>query len=664
MSAVYEVSEGGFDLTEAPPDAKHLDHKTAGTEAFKLKNFDVAVTEYSAALRLAPESDDSFKSVVLCNRSAAYGGLEKFSKALEDAKLSLKYDPENVKAYYRVATYSFQLSDWVGAISASEKGLKIDPDNKPLQRLKIKAKREKKAAPVPMSSSNKNYVSLYPEKTEKHGSARDLLRQLKFELGSGKASKTHTGLDGMFARLIDPQKFQQTIFPGLSPEARKNAPKTLIELLENPMYEEEMAVNGIPDARKKAHSVLENVKRKGAKQNQFMDAATEASLWPQIMQEAIAHQVVEVVNRVNKKEHSNKGISAAVVCAVACAIDINIIHNAEGIDIPINEQFLPMVESILGGDNTISRGARGEDVSNGGDEEDDGFLPEESLVGLLVVPGLEDSRMKEIEESRSFDPSSPGDEDLGIGSGWFVLDNFLGEDAHSVLDPAIRSDCKRLARNDRMTPIPVMKKAGEGTPGGILSEGHGKIAWVSGNELSDKYAAIAEIITSLRSLTSELNSHALSTYKKNHSNEEINVFKVAKPFDTAVAVTSFGKGDRQTPRIDSGGGETEDVGHAVSCLYFCGDVGVGGTTSAGGAKRSGALRLTNLSDKKSVVIDHKKDRLVCWRSKDVENEILEVLNPDENLFSVRLWFHGCITSKENVMLSIGRLKDANLQGKD
>ena len=57
-----------------------------------------------------------------------------------------------------------------------------------------------------------------------------------------------------------------------------------------------------------------------------------------------------------------------------------------------------MVESILGGDNTISRGARGEDVSNGGDEEDDGFLPEESLVGLLVVPGLEDSRMKEIEE--------------------------------------------------------------------------------------------------------------------------------------------------------------------------------------------------------------------------------------------------------------------------
>jgi hypothetical protein len=68
-----------------------------------------------------------------------------------------------------------------------------------------------------------------------------------------------------------------------------------------------------------------------------------------------------------------------------------------------------------------------------------------------------------------------------------------------------------------------------------------------------------------------------------------------------------------------------------------------------------------LSDKKTAVISHKKDRLVCWRSKDVENEILEVLGASENLFAIRLWFHGCITSRENVMLSIGRLKEKNLK---
>ena len=61
-----------------------------------------------------------------------------------------------------------------------------------------------------------------------------------------------------------------------------------------------MAARGIPDARKKAKDVLQAVKRKGAANNQFMDAATEATLWPQIMQEAIAHQVISVVNRVHK----------------------------------------------------------------------------------------------------------------------------------------------------------------------------------------------------------------------------------------------------------------------------------------------------------------------------------------------------------------------------
>ena len=101
-----------------------------------------------------------------------------------------------------------------------------------------------------------------------------------------------------------------------------------------------------------------------------------------------------------------------------------------------------------------------------------------------------------------------------------------------------------------MTPIPVMKRAGEGTKGGILSEGHGKIAWVSGGELEEKYAAVAEVINTLRGLSSELNEHALSLYKENHRRDEINVFKVAKPLDENVAVTSFRKGDRQGPRLD------------------------------------------------------------------------------------------------------------------
>ena len=288
----------------------------------------------------------------------------------------------------------------------------------------------------------------------------------------------------MFARLIDSKKFQQTIFPGLSPDARKTAPKTLMELLENPLYEKEMAEFGIPAARQKAQSVLENVKRKGAKEGQYMDAATEANLWPQIMQEAIAHQVVEVVNRVHKREHGNKGISAAVICAVACAMDINKIHSGESI--PINEQFLPMVDNILGPGNALTVGG-----SSDSDSEDDDCLPEESLIGLLVVPGLPQDRMEEIQSSRSFDPTKPGDEGLSIGSGWFVIDDFFGEEGYAALGAAIKSDCRRMRKKNRMTPIPVLRKVGDKTPGGgILDKGHGMIAWVSDDEFNDQYAAV------------------------------------------------------------------------------------------------------------------------------------------------------------------------------
>ena len=139
-----------------------------------------------------------------------------------------------------------------------------------------------------------------------------------------------------------------------------------MELLEDPVYEEEMASKGIPDAKAKAHSVLESVKMKGAKENQYMDAQTEANLWPQIMQEAIAHQVVAVVNRVHKRRVATGGVSSAVICAVGCAIDLNEIHGGEGLTIPINEKFKPMVDEILGVGNKVSGGEKGD----GNNEED------------------------------------------------------------------------------------------------------------------------------------------------------------------------------------------------------------------------------------------------------------------------------------------------------
>lgn len=49
----------------------------------------------------------------------------------------------------------------------------------------------------------------------------------------------------------------------------------------------------------KAESVLSSVKQKGAAKGQFMDAATEAALRPQVLQEAFARELIEIVKRLN-----------------------------------------------------------------------------------------------------------------------------------------------------------------------------------------------------------------------------------------------------------------------------------------------------------------------------------------------------------------------------
>ena len=109
------------------------------------------------------------------------------------------------------------------ALEAAEAGLEADPESRPLLKVKLKAKKAKKEAKSSKTVAGfaqKDYVSLYPERAEKHGTSRGLLLQLKHELSSGKASKTHTGLSGMFKRLMDPKLFRDTVFPGLSEEVR------------------------------------------------------------------------------------------------------------------------------------------------------------------------------------------------------------------------------------------------------------------------------------------------------------------------------------------------------------------------------------------------------------------------------------------------------------
>lgn len=109
--------------------------------------------------------------------------------------------------------------------------------------------------------------------------------------------------DGVFAKLLQEHEFQKLVYPGIPPDQLKHAPKNLQELLQDPIYEDEL-LELMPKVQAKAESVLGNVKKRGAAQGEIMDAATERLLLPQVLQEAFAREVLAMVHRVNTKKHA------------------------------------------------------------------------------------------------------------------------------------------------------------------------------------------------------------------------------------------------------------------------------------------------------------------------------------------------------------------------
>ncbi|CAH0484651.1 unnamed protein product [Peronospora farinosa] len=108
--------------------------------------------------------------------------------------------------------------------------------------------------------------------------------------------------DGVFAKLLQQDEFQQLIYPGIPTEQLIHAPRNLQTLLEDPWYEQELLAL-MPKVQAKAASVLTSVKKQGADQGDVMDSTTERMLMPQILQEAFGREVLAMVHRVNYQKH-------------------------------------------------------------------------------------------------------------------------------------------------------------------------------------------------------------------------------------------------------------------------------------------------------------------------------------------------------------------------
>src|SRR6516225_1581030 len=76
---------------EDPAVAKH----EAGVEALKNSKFDIAIAQFTGAIKLDPRRVDSY-----LGRSRAYYAKNEFDKAIADCDQAISIDPQNADGYY------------------------------------------------------------------------------------------------------------------------------------------------------------------------------------------------------------------------------------------------------------------------------------------------------------------------------------------------------------------------------------------------------------------------------------------------------------------------------------------------------------------------------------------------------------------------------------
>ncbi|KAF1322511.1 hypothetical protein FI667_g11162, partial [Globisporangium splendens] len=335
--------DGSFDVSDTLSSARALEKQKAGAcvpvrvalpvrgckgnDAFRDRAFELAATFYSQAIEC-----DRGNHLLYSNRSVARHQLKQFAQALEDAQKAIDLAPKWAKGYFRKAHACEGLRQWGPAIDAYKTVISLELSAQPsadakraaarIKQLEAQLQREKGApCAVQKGFFTGQTTSIYAEKEDvikqivdpvngetrledpKERSWRFMLRRLKEGCCNPNNAQAVLNGDGVFAKLLQESEFQKLIYPGIPKAQLAHVPQNLQALLEDPWYEDEL-LSLMPKVEAKAHSVLENVKKRGAAQGEIMDPATEATLRPQVLQEAFGREVLAMVHRVNTKKHA------------------------------------------------------------------------------------------------------------------------------------------------------------------------------------------------------------------------------------------------------------------------------------------------------------------------------------------------------------------------
>lgn len=129
---------------DGEPDEIATNFKNQGNDAYKTKQFQIAVEYYTKGLEMEI-TDTAITSALYLNRAACNLELKNYRRCIEDCKKVLQLDERNVKACYRTARAFFAVDRFDEAILILEYATGIDLANKEVAQL-LETARAKKLA--------------------------------------------------------------------------------------------------------------------------------------------------------------------------------------------------------------------------------------------------------------------------------------------------------------------------------------------------------------------------------------------------------------------------------------------------------------------------------------------------------------------------------------
>ncbi|XP_030959709.1 ankyrin repeat, PH and SEC7 domain containing protein secG [Quercus lobata] len=129
VNILEETSLSKQDLPQVTPEAKKkaAEAKSRGDDAFKRKDYHMAIDSYTQAIDLDPTD-----ATLLSNRSLCWIRLDQAEHALDDAKACRALRPDWPKACYREGAALRLLQRFDEAANSFYEGVQLDPENKEL----------------------------------------------------------------------------------------------------------------------------------------------------------------------------------------------------------------------------------------------------------------------------------------------------------------------------------------------------------------------------------------------------------------------------------------------------------------------------------------------------------------------------------------------------